>query len=187
MAGAVVAIAVTLAGCRQDMHDAPSYSPLETSTVFADGRSERMPVANTVARGTLHEDEHLYEGKINGQLAESFPMPIDAAVMQRGQERYNVFCSACHGRTGKGDGMVVRRGFRAPPSLHDVRLRQAPVGYVFDVITHGFGAMQDYASQVPVTDRWAIAAYVKALQLSQHATVDDVPVDKRAELEVGRL
>lgn len=172
-----------LAGCRQDMHDGPRFEPLEASTFFADGRAARMPVANTVARGTLREDEHLYQGKIDGQLADSFPMPVTAAVMARGRERFNVFCSPCHGRTGQGNGMVVQRGFRAPPSFHEERLRTAPVGYFFDVQTHGFGAMSDYAAQVPVADRWAISAFIRALQLSQHATIDDVPADRRAELD----
>ena len=165
------------------MHDAPRYEPLEASAFFADGRGSRTLVANTVARGTLREDEHLYQGKINGQLADSFPMPVTLDVMARGRERFNVFCSPCHGRTGQGNGMVVQRGFRAPPSYHEDRLRNAPVGYFFDVMTNGFGAMQDYAAQVPVTDRWAIAAYIRALQFSQRATVNDVPADRRAELD----
>ena len=181
--GALLAACLLLAGCRQDMHDTPRYEPLEESDFFADGRSERLPVANTVARGLLREDELLYTGRVNGQLANMFPMPVDAQVMLRGQERFNVFCSPCHGRTGQGDGMVVRRGFRAPTAFTDQRLREAPVGYFYDVMTNGFGAMSDYASQVPVADRWAIAAYIKALQLSQHATIDDVPADKRAELK----
>lgn len=180
---ALLAASVALAACRQDMHDAPRFDPLEASTFFPDGRSERMPVANTVARGTVHDDEHLYTGKISGQLADSLPVALDAGLLQRGRERFDIFCSPCHGRTGTGDGMVVRRGFRAPPSLHTDRLRDAPVGYFFDVMTHGFGAMQDYASQVPVSDRWAIAAYIRALQLSQHASVDDVPADQRARLD----
>jgi mono/diheme cytochrome c family protein len=165
------------------MHDAPRYDPLEASVFFADGRASRPFVANTVPRGLLREDEHLYQGRIAGQLAETFPMPVTAAVMARGQERFNVFCSPCHGRTGAGNGMIVQRGFRAPPSYHDERLRTAPVGYYFDVMTNGFGAMQDYAAQVPVADRWAIAAYIRALQLSQRATVDDVPADRRADLD----
>ena len=164
------------------MHDAPRYEPLEANTFFADGRSQRAPIANTVARGQLREDEHFYAGKVNGELTDVFPMPVDESMMRRGQERYNVFCAPCHGRTGKGDGMVVRRGFRAPPSFHTERLQGAPVGYYVDVMTNGFGAMSDYASQIPVADRWAVAAYMKALQLSQHATVDDVPADKRAAL-----
>jgi len=165
------------------MHDAPRYEPLEASPFFADGRSSRMLVANTVARGMLREDEHLYEGKIDGQLTGIFPMPVTAEVMARGRERFDVFCAPCHGRTGQGNGMVVQRGFRAPASYHEERLRNAPVGYFYDVITHGFGAMSDFAAQVPVADRWAIAAYIRALQFSQRATVDDVPVDRRPELD----
>ena len=148
-----------------------------------DGRSSRLPVVNTVARGQLRQDSLLYEGKIDGQLADQFPMAVTPEMMARGQERFNVFCSPCHGRTGQGNGMVVQRGFRAPPSYHEDRLRNAPVGYFFDVMTHGFGAMQDYSAQVPVADRWAIAAYIRALQYSQHATLDDVPVDRRAGLD----
>jgi cytochrome c553 len=179
----VIAAACLLSACRQDMHDAPRYEPLEQSAFFADGRSQRPLVPNTVPRGFLREDDHLYRGKVNGELATEFPMPVNASLMLRGQERYNVFCSPCHGRTGAGDGMVVRRGYRAPTSFHDARLRQAPPGYVFDVITNGFGAMPDYAAQVPVEDRWAIAAYLKALQFSQSATLKDVPPEKRGELE----
>jgi mono/diheme cytochrome c family protein len=172
------------AGCRQDMHDAPRYEPLEASAFFTDGQSARMPVPNTVSRGALADnDELLYIGKINGTLANIFPMPVTAEVLARGQERYNVFCSPCHGRTGKGDGIVVQRGMRAPPSLMEDRLRSAAAGYFFDVMTHGFGAMQDYAAQIPVADRWAIVAYERALQFSQHATVGDVPDDRRADLD----
>ncbi|HEV8316508.1 MAG TPA: cytochrome c [Vicinamibacterales bacterium] len=180
---AAVACCVVLTACRQDMHDTPRYEPLEESDFFPDGRSERPLVPNTVARGLLRDDELLYTGRMNGQLANLFPMPVTAQVMSRGQERFNVYCSPCHGRTGRGDGMVVRRGFRAPTSFDDQRLREAPVGYFYDVIANGFGAMADYAAQVPVADRWAIVAYIKALQLSQHATVKDVPADKRAELK----
>jgi hypothetical protein len=180
---AVALVAITTSACRQDMHDAPRYEPLEASTFFTDGRSARLFVANTVARGTLYEDTHLYEGKIDGQLADTFPMPVTTDVMERGRERFNVFCAPCHGRTGQGNGVVVQRGFRAPPSYHEDRLRNAPVGYFFDVMTHGFGAMSDYASQVPVPDRWAIAAYIRALQFSQNASVDDVPADRRADLD----
>jgi len=179
----IAAVSVVLAGCRQDMHDAPSYDPLQATTFFANGAASRTLVPNTVPRGLLREDTHLNEGKVNGQLATTFPMPVTAEVMARGQERFNVFCSPCHGRTGSGNGMVVQRGFRAPPSYHEDRLRNAPVGYFFDVMTNGFGAMQDYASQVPVADRWAIAAYIRALQLSQRATVADVPANRRAELD----
>lgn len=184
LAPAVLAV-VALAGCRQDMHDAPRYEPLEESAFFGDGGSSRVLVANTVPRGFLREDELLYTGKLGGEIADVFPMPVTAEVMARGQERFNVFCSPCHGRTGEGNGMIVQRGFRAPPSYHEERLREAPAGYFFDVMTNGFGAMQDYAAQVPVADRWAIAAYIRALQLSQGASLDDVPADRRADLDAA--
>lgn len=180
---AIVAACLALVGCRQDMHDAPSYDPLQQSAFFANGAASRTLVANTVARGQLRADEHLYTGKVSGQLATEFPMPVTDEVMARGQERFNVYCSPCHGRTGVGDGMIVRRGFRAPPSYHEPRLRDAPVGYFFDVMTNGFGAMQDYSAQVTVSDRWAIAAYIRALQLSRNATVADVPADRRGDLD----
>jgi hypothetical protein len=182
-------LALTIAGaglvaCRQDMHDAPRYEPLEASVFFSDGQSARMPVANTVSRNPLADtDELLYTGKVNGVLANEFPMPVTAAVLARGHERYDIFCSPCHGRTGKGDGMIVQRGMRQPPSFMDDRLRNAAAGYFFDVMTHGFGAMQDYAAQIPVEDRWAIVAYERALQFSQHAAVGDVPGDRFADLD----
>ena len=179
----VAAACLALVGCRQDMHDAPSYDPLQGTAFFANGAASRTLVANTVARGQLRTDEHLYTGKVNGQAATEFPMPITDEVMARGQERFNVYCSPCHGRTGQGDGVIVQRGFRAPPSYHEERLRNAPVGYFFDVMTNGFGAMQDYSAQVTVNDRWAIAAYIRALQLSRHATVADVPADRRGDLD----
>ena len=179
----VAAACVALAGCRQDMHDAPSYDPLQATDFFANGAASRPLVPNTVARGQLRADEHLYTGKINGQVANEFPMPVTRQVLDRGQERFNVYCSPCHGRTGEGNGMIVQRGFRQPPSYHDERLRNAPVGYFFDVMTNGFGAMQDYSAQVTVPDRWAIAAYIRVLQLSRAATVNDVPADRRGDLD----
>lgn len=179
----VVCVAVLVGACRQDMHDAPRYEPLEASTFFPNGSGSQMLVTNTIARGQLNEDRHLYEGVVDGRPAETFPMPVTAEVMARGRERFTVFCSPCHGLTGIGNGMIVQRGFRRPPSFHELRLRNAPVGYYFDVITHGFGAMQDYATQVPVADRWAIAAYIRALQASRAATVADVPPDRVADLD----
>jgi mono/diheme cytochrome c family protein len=178
----VLASLCGLAACRQDMHDQPKYIPLRQSTFFGDQRSARPFVAGTVARGQLRDDALLYTGKVNGADATVFPFPVDARVMARGRERFDIYCSPCHGQTGQGDGMVVRRGFRHPPTFHQDRLREAPVGHVFDVITNGFGAMPDYAAQIKVEDRWAIVAYLRALQLSEHATVDDVPADKRSEL-----
>jgi mono/diheme cytochrome c family protein len=170
-------------GCRQDMHDQPKFIPLRESTFFTDSRSARPLVAGTVARGQLRDDALLYGGKIGGKDADVFPFAIDARVMARGHERFNIYCSPCHGRTGQGDGMVVRRGYRHPPTFHQDRLRDAPVGHFFDVITNGFGAMPDYAAQVSVDDRWAIIAYVRALQLAEHATLADVPPDRRRDLD----
>jgi mono/diheme cytochrome c family protein len=176
-------VSIAFAGCRQDMHDQPKYIPLRESTFFSDALSARQPIADTVARGHLDDDTLLYTGRDHNQLAEVFPFAVDAAVMARGQERYNIYCSPCHGRTGMGDGMVVRRGYRRPPAYDDPRLLAAPVGHFFDVITNGFGAMPDYAAQIPAKDRWAIIAYVRALQLSAHATLADVPPAERARLQ----
>ena len=171
---AILALAAALStACRQDMHDQPKYTPLRQSAFFSDSLSARPIVAGTVARGHLNDDPLLYGGKENGNDATAFPFPIDAKVMARGQERFDVYCSPCHGRTGEGDGMVVRRGYRRPPSFADERLRQSPAGHFFDVVTNGFGAMPDYAAQIKAEDRWAIAAYIRALQLSQHATEAD--------------
>ena len=181
------ALAVVLAGvgCRQDMHDQPKFIPLRASESFTDHRSGRPIVEGTVARGRLQEDELLATGKVNGQLADTFPFPVTAEVLSRGRERFDIFCSPCHGRTGSGDGMIVRRGYKRPPSYHIDRLRDMPAGYFFDVIANGFGAMPDYRSQIPEPDRWAIVAYVRALQLSQHATIEDVPPSERPKLEGG--
>jgi mono/diheme cytochrome c family protein len=157
--------------------------PLRQSDFFGDARSARPLVAGTVARGQLRDDSVRYTGKANGSDVTTFPFPITASVMSRGRERFDIYCSPCHGRTGQGDGMVVRRGYRQPPTYHQDRLRQAPVGHFFDVITNGFGAMPDYASQIKVDDRWAIIAYVRALQLSEHATIADVPPAERGSLD----
>ena len=171
------------------MHDQPKYIPLRESTFFSDARSARTIVAGTVARGQLRDDPLLYTGKMpgaggtTGADAAMFPFAIDEKVMARGRERFDVYCSPCHGRTGIGDGMIVRRGYRRPPTFHQDRLRDAPVGHFFDVITNGFGAMPDYATQIRAEDRWAIVAYVRALQLAQHAAVADVPPERRAELD----
>jgi len=165
------------------MHDQPKYIPLRQSAFFGDQRSARPFVPGTVARGQLREDTLLYTGKVNGTDATLFPFPVDERVMARGRERFGIYCSPCHGQTGQGDGMVVRRGFRRPPTFHQDRLRDAPIGHVFDVISNGFGAMPDYAAQIKIEDRWAIIAYLRALQLSEHATVNDVPADKRGQLD----
>ena len=176
------------AACRQDMHDQPKAKPQSQSKFFVDGRTGRLPVEGTVARGDLREDDHLYRGKVNGQFVTTFPFKIDAAIMQRGRERYTIYCTPCHGQTGLGNGMVVQRGFRVPAASHHLeRLRNAPVGYWFDVITNGFGVMFGYAAQIPVNDRWAIIAYVRALQLSRHATIEDIPEAQREALLSGRM
>jgi mono/diheme cytochrome c family protein len=168
------------------MHDQPKYIPLRPSEFFADGRSERPLIEGTIARGHLNDDTAFYTGKgADGKPLDTFPFPITKEVISHGQERFNVYCSPCHGRLGNGDGMIVRRGFRGPPSYHTDRLRQIPNGYIYDVITNGFGAMQDYAAQIAPRDRWAIVAYVRALQLSQNATINDVPADARAQLTQG--
>jgi len=166
---------VLLAGCRQDMHDQPKYRGLRSSAFFADGASARPLIEGTVARGTLQTDESFFTGK-NGQTAVTeLPFPVDAAVLDRGQERFNIYCTPCHDRTASGRGMVVQRGYKQPPSFHIDRLRSAPPGYFFDVMTNGFGVMPDYKVQISPRDRWNIVAYIRALQLSQHAAAADVP------------
>lgn len=165
------------------MADQPRYEPLRRSHFFDDGSSARMPVPDTVARGHLKADEAFYTGKAKGALVGTLPFPLTREVLQRGEERFDVFCAPCHDRTGSGDGVIVQRGFRRPPSYHIDRLRQAPIGHFFDVMTHGFGSMPDYADQVPPRDRWAIAAYIRALQLSRNATPADVPPQERQTLQ----
>ena len=164
------------------MAEQPRYDPLEASNFFPDGQSARPPVENTVARGSLREDEHLYEGISNGAPAATFPFPITLDIMQRGRERYDVFCSPCHSRTGSGDGMIVRRGFTRPDSFHIDRLRQAPPGYIFGVITNGFAAMPSYRQQIVVEDRWAITAYLRALQASQSANANELSAEAQKQL-----
>jgi len=176
-AGALVAATLALGGCgvRLDMHVQPKYTPLRESNFFSDHRSARPLVHGTVARGQLKADTYLYTGMVNGKPGTDFPFPVTKQVMERGRSRFNVYCSPCHGRTGDGNGIVVQRGFKAPPSYHIDRLRNAPVGHFFDVISNGFGAMADYSSQIPVKDRWAIIAYIRALQFSQDAKASDLP------------
>lgn len=176
-------LCVWAGACRQDMHDQPKFVPLREASFFADARSARPIVAGTVARGQLRDDALLYTGKLDGADSDVFPFPIDERVLRRGQDRYDIYCSPCHARTGDGDGMIVRRGYRRPPSIHDDRLRAAPVGHFFDVMSNGFGAMPDYAVQVRAEDRWAIAAYLRVLQQSSRASIDDVPASERARLD----
>jgi mono/diheme cytochrome c family protein len=196
-----------LTGCdRLDMYDQPRYEPLEASDFFSDGLSARQPFEGTIPRGGLRDDEPFYYGKDEGKLVSKIPEAafratyardprqfdrpynetnqpdLRRALLERGHERFNIYCSVCHGRLGDGDGMIVRRGFRKPPSYHIDRLRQAPAGHFYDVMTNGFGAMSSYANRIDVDDRWAIVAYIRALQLSQNARLNDVPGEQRDAL-----
>jgi cytochrome c553 len=168
-----------LTSCRQDMHDQPRFKPLAQSDFFTDLRSARLPVDGTVARGQLHEDAYFYTGKLGPNPGDFMPFPVNLDVLARGRERFNIYCAPCHSRTGDGNGTIVQRGFRQPPSYHTERLRKAPLGYFFDVMTNGFGAMPDYASQISPRDRWCIVAYIRALQLSQGATASDFPAGQQ--------
>jgi cytochrome c553 len=169
-------------GCRLDMHIQPKYLPEDPTAFFHDGRSERPVVPGTVARGELRIDELMFTGKENGQESNRFPFPITRADLERGREQYNIYCTPCHGYTGNGNGMIVERGFSEPPSYHIQRLRDSPVGHFFGVMTNGFGAMYSYGSRISPEDRWRIAAYIRALQVSQNGTIEDVPADQRANL-----
>jgi len=173
-------------GCRRGMFDHSKYRPMEESTFFADGSISRPIPANTVARGQLDDDDHFYRGRKGTNLVETFPFPISRETLERGRDRYEIYCSVCHGRTGKGNGMIVQRGFPQPPDFHIPRLQEAPVGHFYDVITHGYGVMYSYASRVEPADRWAIAAYIRALQLSEKGTINDIPPGDRAQLEQSR-
>src|SRR5437868_10174181 len=175
LAGLMLFTVLLLAGCRLDMHVQPRMNPLAKSDFFADQRSARPLVPGTVARGDLRADTYFYTGKIGDTPGDFMPFPVSQEVLARGQERFNIYCAPCHSRVGDGNGVIPQRGYRHPPSYHIERLRKAPLGYFFDVMTNGFGAMPDYASQVPPRDRWCIVAYIRALQLSQGATVADAP------------
>ncbi|MFB3813202.1 MAG: cytochrome c [Terriglobales bacterium] len=171
---ALVAVG-SLTSCREDMQNQPRFKPLRRSDFFEDGQSSRPLIAGTVARGFLRTDTYFYSGFMGKEPGDVLPFPATQEALERGRERYNIYCAPCHARTGDGTGMIVQRGFRRPPSFHIDRLRKAPLGHFFDVITNGFGAMPDYAQQVEPHDRWAIAAYIRALQLSQNAPASMVP------------
>ena len=175
---------LALTACRDDMHNQPRYKPLAASEFFGDRRSARPEVEGTIARGQLRIDEARYTGKIAGEDITEFPIPITKADIERGQARFNVYCTPCHGRLGDGNGMVVMRGFRQPPSYYSQRLMDAPLGHFYDVISNGFGAMASYASRVTSDDRWRVIAYIRALQLSESAKLSDVPADQRQNLPV---
>jgi cytochrome c553 len=167
------------------MHDQPKLKPLARSDFYPDHRGARPQVEGTVARGQLVSDSPFYTGKVDGQLTAELPVELTTKLLATGRARFDTFCSPCHGRTGNGNGMVVQRGFKQPSSFHIDRIRQLPIGHFFDAMTNGFGAMSDYRAQVPVADRWAIAAYIRALQLSQNARVEDVPADRRGEIDAA--
>jgi mono/diheme cytochrome c family protein len=172
---------LVLTGCRQDMQDEPKFFPQRGTTFYADGRSVRPQVANTVARNQGDEGSYFYTGLVNGKEGDGLPIDLTAETMARGQERFNVYCTPCHSRVGNGDGMIVQRGYRPAGDFHTARLRNAPLGHFFAVMTNGYGAMPDYAAQVTPQDRWAIAAYIRALQLSQNAKQADVPAGQHVE------
>jgi mono/diheme cytochrome c family protein len=181
-----VCLVLWAGGCRKDMYDQPRYETYEPSKTFADGTSSRPTITGTVARNQLRADTLYYEGKIDGKDAEVFPFPVDEATLEMGRERFTIFCTPCHGQTGDGKGMVVRRGFSPPPDLHSEYLRKIPVGHFYNVITHGHGAMYSYEARIPVRQRWAIAAYIRALQYSQNAERADLTAPELkavAELE----
>jgi mono/diheme cytochrome c family protein len=169
------------AGCRQDMQNQPRMYPQRSTTFFADGRSVRPQVEHTVARGQLYEADYFYTGLMNGKEADLMPFPVSMEVLARGQERFNVYCTPCHSRVGNGAGMIVQRGYKPAGNLHDARRINQPLSHYFYVMTNGYGAMPDYKAQVTPEDRWAIAAYIRALQLSQNATVSDVPAGGQVE------
>ena len=170
----VLCLAAT-AACRQDMHDQPRAEPFEESDFFGDRRSVRPAVEGTIARGHLRLDEHFYTGKIDGALAATFPAPVTIEMLKRGQERYDIYCAPCHSKTGDGLGMIVQRGMKQPESFHSQRLLDVEVGHYFDVVTNGFGNMYSYEERIDPADRWAIAAYVRALQMSQGANLAELP------------
>lgn len=172
-----------LAGCRMTMADQPRYEAFEASTFFADGTSARPRVADTVARGELPEDEHLITGRVNGAVAETFPFTVTQTVLERGQERYEIFCTPCHGALGDGNGIITEYGMPQATSFHDPELRDESVGYYFTLITNGTRVMPGYGDRIAPADRWAIIAYIRALQLSQNANLSAVPEDALPQLE----
>lgn len=181
---AVLSIALLTAGCRQDMHDQPVAEAYEASSFFADGVVNRQFPEGTVARGQLRDDTVFYAGLTpEDALVTEFPLPIDGELLERGRGRFDIYCAPCHGRTGDGLGMIVRRGFKQPTSFHDERLRQQPVGYFYGVISNGFGDMSSYAAQLEPEDRWAVVAYLKTLQWSQHVELDALTADARSRIE----
>ena len=182
----LLALLPSVAGCRRDMQDQPRYKPLRPSRFFADLRSARPVPPGTIARDELNDTDTVHTGLANGAFTTQFPVPITKAMLERGQQRYNIYCTPCHGFLGDGNGMIAKRGFKWPANLHSDRLRNAPPGYLFQVVSNGYGAMPAYRHQIEPNDRWAILAYVRALQFSRNATLADVSAEGRAELEKQR-
>ena len=182
---AILSTLFFVSGCelRQAMYDQEKYEPLEASSFFSDGQSYRPQISETVARGQLRLDSHYYEGKVDGELSYDLPVPVTKELLTRGKERFGIYCTPCHGHTGKGDGIIVKRGLKAPSSFHEQRLRDMPISYFFDVITNGYGIMYSYASRVPTADRWAISAYIRTLQLSQNIDYDQLPDEDQSQLQ----
>jgi hypothetical protein len=186
-----LAAVFVLAGCRQDMHNQPKFIPLRSNTFYPDQRSARYPIDGTVPRlenptmdaEQLDPESYFLSGKHGNAFGNELPFKLTRDVMARGQERYNIYCTPCHAYVGDGNGMIVQRGFKHPPSLHEQRLKNAPLGYIFNVMSNGFGAMPDYAAQIHPADRWAIAAYIRALQRSQSAVATDVPEADKDKLK----
>ena len=179
--GTALVAVLALAGCRQDMHNQPKFIPQRGTEFYADGRSARPQVENTVARGQLHEDTYFYTGLQNGKEGDAMPFPVTMEVLERGQERYNIYCTPCHSRVGNGVGMIVQRGYSKAGDFHTARLQAAPLGHFFNVMTNGYGSMPDYAAQLQPQDRWAVVAYIRALQLSQNAKPSDVAPGAQVE------
>jgi mono/diheme cytochrome c family protein len=174
LVGCGLACAGLLAGCRQDMQDQPKFVPQRGTDFYADGRSARPQVENTVARGQLHQDAYFYTGMQSGKEGDAMPFPVTMEVLERGQERFNIYCTPCHSRVGNGAGMIVQRGYAKAGDFHTARLQAAPLGHFFNVMSNGYGAMPDYSAQLTPADRWAVVAYIRALQLSQNAKASDV-------------
>jgi len=177
------ALTLPLGGCRTEMYDQPRYDTFDATTIFPDGLSARPLIGGTVPQGWSMDDEHLYQGRVDGKLVEDFPMAVTREVLERGRQRFQIYCTPCHGALGDGDGMIVRRGFSPPPTFHSDRLRTMAIGHFFDVQTRGYGAMYSYAARVNPDDRWAIASYIRVLQLSQNVPKADLTPEDLVKLQ----
>jgi len=182
-----VIVILLFSGCRQDMYNESRYKTYAPSSFFDDGSSARPSVEGAVSHGEYYDDPLMTTGYVNGKLSNQFPFPMTKEILTRGQERYNIFCAVCHDQVGTGRGMVVQRGFPQPPSFHIDRLKMAPNGYYFDVMTNGMGKMYSYSARIPVKDRWAIVAYVRALQRSQNSRLSDVPLQNQNNLSEDQV